>query len=118
MIKFYTLNFKPSKRLTIAKCIAICGIKNYKYAGMQFGNQCFCDDYYPAVETIPSECDMSCDREPFTRCGGEWRMNVYSTTYPIKLSLPEVKELIAITRTNSDGRKRREVEAGTFAKND
>ena len=85
---------------------------------MQYGYQCFCGDYYPAIETLPSECDMSCDGNTDQRCGGEWRMNVYSTTYPIKLSLPEVKELIAITRTNSDGRKRREVKAGTFAKKD
>ena len=27
MIKFYTLNFKPLKRLTQAKCISICSIK-------------------------------------------------------------------------------------------
>ena len=96
----------------MAKCIAICGIKDYKYAGMQYGNQCFCDNYYPAVETAWSECSMSCDGNTLQSCGGFWRINVYSTTHPIKLSLPEVKELISITRTDSDLRARREAEEG------
>ena len=65
---------------------------------MQNGYQCFCDDYYPAVETLKLECNTPCSGNTYEHCGGFWRMNVYSTTHPIKLSLPEVKELIAITR--------------------
>ena len=70
-------------------------MKNHKYAGIQYGNQGFSDDYHPTVETLPSECDMPCDGYTYQRCGGEWRMNVYSTDSPIQLSSPEVKELIA-----------------------
>ena len=78
---------------------------------MQYGYQCFCDDYYPAVETLPSECNMSCDGNEYQRCGGFWRMNVYSTTYPHpRISRAEVKELMAIPQTDSDDRKRREAE--------
>ena len=82
---------------------------------MQYGYQCFCDDYYPAVETLPSECNMSCDGNEYQRCGGFWRMNVYSTTYPHpRISRAEVKELMA--SDDSDDRKRREVEEWTFTK--
>ena len=85
-------------RLNIAKCIGVCEMLNYKYAGVQYGKQCFCDNHHPAVEDMQYKCDMQCAGNSWEKCGGFWRMNVYSTTYPIHLSLAEAREVMNIVQ--------------------
>ena len=69
-------------RLDINNCIDICYALKYEYAGLQGGNQCFCDDYYPAVQAQWEDCNIKCEGEPiYSKCGGIRRVSVFSSTY-------------------------------------
>jgi len=105
-------------RLTLEKCIALCNIKEYKYAGMQYANQCFCDNHYPAVEIPQFDCDMLCDGDDSQFCGGYWKMNVYSTDYRISMSMIDVRELVELLEIHDNCRGKRAVANldGTVAK--
>lgn len=60
----------------------------FKYAGIQYGNQCRCDnDFGIHGKVDDSECDAACAGESSPpaenqqKCGGDWRNSVYSTAY-------------------------------------
>ena len=61
-------------------CMKACKGAGYKFAGVQSTNQCFCGKNGPPAYTIkPSrECDRACPGNTGQKCGGSWRMNVYS----------------------------------------
>ena len=65
---------------TPANCIALCREKNYKFAGVQDGSQCYCGKAAPKTTTSGAECDYLCPGDSSKKCGGNYRMNVYSTT--------------------------------------
>ena len=57
-------------------CIAAC--KDYKYAGMEAGNQCFCGDILPAAALKrPGECTSKCSGVTSEMCGGHWRISIF-----------------------------------------
>ena len=57
-------------------CIAAC--KDYKYAGMEAGNMCFCGDILPAPALKrPGECKSLCSGDTSEMCGGHWRMSIF-----------------------------------------
>ena len=60
-------------------CIEFCHGSGYKYAGVQFGNQCFCGNSLPPASRITdsTECNMKCPGDKRYMCGGFDRMNVY-----------------------------------------
>ena len=63
-----------------ANCMKACKGAGYKFAGVQSTNQCFCGKNAPPAYTIkPSrECDRACPGNTGQKCGGSWRMNIYS----------------------------------------
>ncbi|XP_074645965.1 kremen protein 1-like [Tubulanus polymorphus] len=71
---------RDRKGMTVDKCIAICGHKRYRFAGLQNSWQCFCGNHVgmhgPAHE---SECNKRCTGNRREICGGSWRNSVYST---------------------------------------
>jgi hypothetical protein len=63
--------------MTIEQCVSYCGSKGYKYAGLQYSRQCFCDNDYGAFG--PSDnCNMECSGNASQICGGTWANSVYS----------------------------------------
>lgn len=62
-------------------CLNVCLQSGFKYAGVQFGNECYCGNRLPPAtpEKPESECSMTCPGDRFQMCGGDWRMLVYST---------------------------------------
>lgn len=48
---------------TVAACISACAARNYKYIGLEYGGECWCDNQFAAgsVPTALSECSMTCD---------------------------------------------------------
>jgi len=67
--------------LTIEKCIAHCRSCNYDYAGVEYGHECWCGNQEPAssLRRHYSECSAKCPGNQYQRCGGTWRINVYTT---------------------------------------
>ena len=63
----------------IAAAMATQG-KNFKYAGLQYENQCWCGNSYGSFGAAdPSICNMSCPIGNRT-CGGKWANDVYEIT--------------------------------------
>ena len=62
-------------------CIKACG-KTYstKYAGLQFGYQCFCGNVYDSSgRADEKDCNMKCHGNDNLKCGSIWRNSVYKT---------------------------------------
>ncbi|KAH3713376.1 WSC domain-containing protein 2-like [Dreissena polymorpha] len=58
------------------ECAARC--HGYPYSGTQDGIECFCGHYLNAKKRKDSECNMACPGDNSQKCGGSWRMSVYS----------------------------------------
>lgn len=63
---------------TVEACISIAKTQGFKYAGVQYGTQCFAGDVLGYTE-VPQDCDMPCQSDPQEICGGVWANSVYRT---------------------------------------
>ena len=71
---------KGLSNLTPAVCIKACKAKKFRYAGVQFANECFCGNDAPDTRIAPmNECNIYCPGDWSVPCGGYWRMNVFHT---------------------------------------
>ncbi|KAI1338944.1 WSC-domain-containing protein [Xylariaceae sp. FL0016] len=67
-------------KLTVEKCGNFCASKGFKYMGVEYGGECYCNNegiVNGAVKSGESECDMSCNGDVRQWCGGRSRINVY-----------------------------------------
>ncbi|KAH3844930.1 hypothetical protein DPMN_087196 [Dreissena polymorpha] len=58
------------------ECASRC--HSYIVAGVEIGKQCFCGNVWPDVRKPESECNYVCPGNSTMKCGGDWRINVYS----------------------------------------
>ena len=72
---------EPWKRNYIAvSCVAGCKSRNFTYAGVQDGGECFCGNSYGKYGEVPqTECNLACQSDDSETCGGQWRNSVYET---------------------------------------
>jgi hypothetical protein len=64
---------------TVASCKQLARNRGKRFAGLQFGGECWVGDD-PGISTTPGECDMLCPGpQDGTLCGGYWRNSVYDT---------------------------------------
>ena len=65
---------------TIESCQAACGHQGHTYAGLEFGNECYCGDSFAGNGLRPaSECNMKCSGNSQQLCGAGDRIDVYQT---------------------------------------
>jgi hypothetical protein len=66
--------------MTVALCVEACQAAGYILAGVEYADQCYCDDTY--TNGVPysslSNCDMSCSGNSSEYCGGPGALNLYS----------------------------------------
>ncbi|PPR05439.1 hypothetical protein CVT26_011317 [Gymnopilus dilepis] len=63
---------------TISKCLATCQAGSYKYAGVEYGDECWCSNTMNSPITAPaSDCNMPCAGSSSQICGAGWRINIY-----------------------------------------
>ena len=65
---------------TPQKCIWECKKKGFAYAGVEYGNQCYCGNTRPPTSALldPSQCNYRCEGDNSQMCGGlNWQMNVF-----------------------------------------
>eukprot|EP01059_Diplonema_ambulator_P023185 TRINITY_DN385_c0_g1_i13.p2 TRINITY_DN385_c0_g1~~TRINITY_DN385_c0_g1_i13.p2 ORF type:complete len:201 (+),score=67.25 TRINITY_DN385_c0_g1_i13:1833-2435(+) len=62
---------------TVEECTSVCEFNGYLYAGMEYGNQCWCGDALPVERVVSSECNMACSGAPSQTCGNGYRESVY-----------------------------------------
>ena len=64
------------------ECALNCETQNYHYAGVEYGDECYCGTGYvggvapPAANT--SDCDIRCAGSYYYTCGGSWRMEIFT----------------------------------------
>lgn len=62
--------------MTIKECVNVCLKRGFKYAGLQYGNDCYCDNTYDKYGKADN-CNMSCSGNKNEVCGGYWANSVY-----------------------------------------
>ncbi|VDI14319.1 Hypothetical predicted protein [Mytilus galloprovincialis] len=67
------------KSMTVQKCRQFCGKKGFKYAGVEYGIECFCGDVLRKnKKRKESDCKMPCSGNKQQICGGTWRISIYT----------------------------------------
>ncbi|KAH8750535.1 WSC domain-containing protein [Diaporthe sp. PMI_573] len=66
-------------KLTSNKCLVLCSYSNYKYAGLQYGSECWCGNTLDPLSklTDPSKCATPCGGNSSETCGGSLTMQLY-----------------------------------------
>lgn len=65
-----------SNNLTIPSCIASCSAKGLPYAGVEYGQECWCGSTFSA-NPASDGCTSRCGGDSGTVCGGGYRINVF-----------------------------------------
>ena len=78
--------------LTQASCISTCNDMGYSVAGMEYGVQCFCDDFLRngAPQATDTDCNMACAGDDTAMCGAGDRLTVWSKGNLTVLPVPTI----------------------------
>lgn len=78
------LAFTEDLTMTIDKCLIACEDAQYKFAGLQYGQECYCSNTAPTSSEYvsQSQCSMPCAADSTETCGGEWLLDVYELLTP------------------------------------
>ncbi|KAF7323642.1 Galactose oxidase [Mycena kentingensis (nom. inval.)] len=79
--------------MTVENCIAFCDAKNFVFAGVEFMQECYCDNFIlaDAQNTDMTECAVPCTGNADETCGGANRVEIFwsGVTPPAPPSMPE-----------------------------
>jgi hypothetical protein len=64
---------------TVETCIEAARTAGYKFAGLQYGIQCFAGNEVGYQVADDDACNMPCDADRSEICGGAWHNSVYTT---------------------------------------
>ncbi|KAI1652615.1 WSC-domain-containing protein [Daldinia decipiens] len=66
--------------LTVEKCASYCMGKGYTYMGVEYGQECYCNNEGPlngATKAAEGDCSMTCEGDITEWCGGSSRVSIY-----------------------------------------
>ncbi|XP_052075053.1 IgGFc-binding protein-like isoform X1 [Mytilus californianus] len=67
------------KGMTVQKCQQFCGQNGFKFAGVEYGYECFCGNVLRKDrKRKESDCKMPCSGNKRQICGGAWRISIYT----------------------------------------
>ncbi|KAG8905538.1 hypothetical protein FRC00_013187, partial [Tulasnella sp. 408] len=70
-----------SKGMTRAKCAEFCDSKGFKYAGVEWSQECYCgNQLVGAVDAPDSACHRACKGQPYENCGGDAHITLLTKT--------------------------------------
>jgi hypothetical protein len=60
-------------------CVQYCDDRNFAYAGVEYGTECYCGNTVRASgkKAAEEDCNMPCAGNSYELCGGPDRMNVF-----------------------------------------
>ncbi|KAF2652087.1 WSC-domain-containing protein [Lophiostoma macrostomum CBS 122681] len=63
---------------TVSSCVGACAHRGFSLAGVEYGNECWCDNGSPdaSLPTV-SGCETTCNGNRSELCGGTDRLNIY-----------------------------------------
>lgn len=68
---------------TVEKCASYCVGKGYAYMGVEYGQECYCNNDGPfngATKVAESDCSMTCKGDITEWCGGISRISIYKAS--------------------------------------
>ncbi|KAH6720098.1 WSC domain-containing protein [Leptodontidium sp. MPI-SDFR-AT-0119] len=69
---------------TVQDCVAFCKGNDYQYAGLEYGEECFCGASVNNIQADEADCNMSCTGDDTEICGGFNRVSIYQDpTFPV-----------------------------------
>lgn len=75
--------FLSNSTITVENCVGYCKGKAFKWAGVEYGSQCFCGSGISNGAVLATDgnvgCNMPCAGNKYEFCGGPNRLNVYSS---------------------------------------
>jgi glucan endo-1,3-alpha-glucosidase len=76
------IHFYGQKDLTVDKCIVMCEDAGYTFAGVEWGEECYCgNNTLSSVQYVDdSECSMPCAGDSSETCGENFRMEIFQLT--------------------------------------
>jgi hypothetical protein len=69
-----------ASNMTIEKCTSYCSGQRFKYAGVEYGSECYCGSSLVngASSSLTSgQCNMACSGQADQTCGGPNAINLY-----------------------------------------
>jgi WSC domain len=67
--------------MTVEMCVDFCISKGFSIAGLEFSNECYCDNTLPAdrapIPGVMGNCNKPCAGDVTETCGGGSRMSLY-----------------------------------------
>ncbi|KAI8807472.1 glyoxal oxidase N-terminus-domain-containing protein [Cladochytrium replicatum] len=63
--------------MTPVKCINLCNGKGYKFAGIEYGNECYCGYTLTTAKVAETDCNTFCTSDESYFCGAGNRLTVY-----------------------------------------
>ncbi|KAL4222352.1 Cell wall integrity and stress response component 2 [Mactra antiquata] len=87
-----------SQSRTNQECINYCSTNGYLYAGLEYSNECFCDNTMKTSDLMPdTDCTQRCTGDLTEVCGGPHRLTIYETGYTTPWTTPSIPaDLLAL----------------------
>lgn len=80
--------------MTVEWCLDFC--KDYKYAGVQYGAECYCGNVLLKMTLLPDgDCNMKCSGDETQFCGGHSKLNIFT----IDSKLRQAFKLMIVTQS-------------------
>ena len=70
-----------AKDMTPAKCATFCADQGFKYAGVEYGSECYCGSTLvngASLDKSSQSCNMACSGSASTICGGPGALNLFT----------------------------------------
>ncbi|CAM9988588.1 unnamed protein product, partial [Phaeothamnion confervicola] len=68
----------PAESASMEMCSAFCSALGFGFFGLQYGDECYCDDKYGSYgEVSDAECSFPCTGDVTATCGGDWANSVF-----------------------------------------
>ena len=73
-------HFEANNLMTIQMCLAICRSRNFKYAGLEWQIECYCDNELRSnlKWAWQRKCDDRCAGDIYQNCGGSHALSLWS----------------------------------------
>ncbi|KFY34113.1 hypothetical protein V494_07045 [Pseudogymnoascus sp. VKM F-4513 (FW-928)] len=94
-----------SDALTESACASFCGTKGFKYAGVEYGVECYCGNTLASAVSDEADCAMTCSGNADELCGGPDRLNVFESTAtsPSTTKAPPTNTAVAVPGWTAGG---------------
>ncbi|KAJ7119891.1 glyoxal oxidase N-terminus-domain-containing protein [Mycena crocata] len=78
---FSGATFTNTTGMTVEGCLAFCSSQNFVLAGVEFAQECYCDNFIKngATDVPLAECNMPCTGNAMESCGAGNRLNVFDS---------------------------------------